>query len=201
MVLVEGGNYSDIPIYGGSDISGISPGTTRVVVRDDAATSVGTAPVVGFVYGGGNGDYDYTSGDYAGLTPPVSTVSRVDMLSGTANNIFGGGYASQSNASAVNVNGGTVLDGVYGANNYKGSVTGAVTVNINGGTLGTSSNHLTSGSFHIILKVFSKLGLTDARLFRHNRLFHIGRYKQSVRAVAFGRFQTVTSEFGVRADT
>lgn len=147
MVLVEGGNYSDIPIYGGSDISGISPGTTRVVVRDDAASSVGTAPVVGFVYGGGNGDYDYTSGDYAGLTPPVSTVSRVDMLSGTANNIFGGGYASQSNASVVNVNGGTVLDGVYGANNYKGSVTGAVTVNINGGTLGTSSTPLTSGIF------------------------------------------------------
>ena len=147
MVLVEGGNYSDIPIYGGSDISGISPGTTRVVVRDDAASSVGTAPVVGFVYGGGNGDYDYTSGDYAGLTPPVSTVSRVDMLSGTANNIFGGGYASQSNASVVNVDGGTVLDGVYGANNYKGSVTGAVTVNINGGTLGTSSTPLTSGIF------------------------------------------------------
>ena len=45
---------------------------------------------------------------------------------------------------------------------------------IYGSFLRCQANHLSLNRFYIILKVFSKLGLTDARLFRHNRLFHIG---------------------------
>ena len=154
LVLIEGGDHNGVSIFGGSDISGIVGGTSRVVI---------TGGIIEDAYGGGNGNYDYTSGDYEGLTPPFCSNSRIDIISGTADNLYAGGYAGQcgntyllmedgtvngnlfgggnmagvTNSSTVDVNGGTVLTGVYGGCNNSGDITGNVLVNINQGNIGT----------------------------------------------------------------
>ena len=169
LVLVEGLDWSHIPLYGGSDISGNTSGTSMVVVCD------GT---VGDAYGGGNGNYDYTSGDYVGLTPPYSANSIVKMFAGTADNLFAGGYAGESGdtyallsggtvnkvfgggnmagtttdevitgytgtgSSTVSITGGTVNTGVYGGCNASGDIEGTANVSITGGTVGTDASHL-----------------------------------------------------------
>ncbi len=61
--------------------------------------------------------------------------------------VFGGGNNAGVGASLVNINGGKVVDGVYGGCNANGTVTGDIVVNINGGTLGTSSEAMTNGIF------------------------------------------------------
>ena len=127
MVSVEGGNHSGVGIFGGSDISGTIGGTSRVVV--DGATAV-----VGNVFGGGNGDYDYTS-TYSGYNKPSSATSRVDMLAGTATNLFAGGNACGSGATVMQVEGGNVTTGIYGGSNSSGTITNATSVNVVGGTV------------------------------------------------------------------
>ncbi len=154
LVLVENGDHSHVGLFGGSDISGTVSGTSQVVIADGTIADA---------YGGGNGNYNYESGDYEGLTPPFCANSRVEMLGGTADNLYAGGYAGEcgntyllmedgtvngnlfgggnmagvTNSSTVDVNGGSVLTGVYGGCNNSGDITGHVQVNINQGTIGT----------------------------------------------------------------
>ena len=157
LVVVEGGNHENVHIFGGSDISGTITGTSRVVVLDGSIYEA---------YGGGNGDYNYDSGEYEGLTPPFSANSRVDMLGGNTTHLYAGGYAGEcgntyllmedgtvngnlfgggnmagvTNSSTVDVNGGLVLTGVYGGCNNSGDITGNVQVNINQGIIGTEDS-------------------------------------------------------------
>ena len=127
IVFVEGGNHEGVGIFGGSDISGTIGGTSRVVVD-------GANAVVGNVFGGGNGDYDYTS-TYSGYNKPSSVTSRVDMLAGTATNLFAGGNACGSGATMMQVEGGTVTTGIYGGSNTSGTITNATSVNVVSGTV------------------------------------------------------------------
>lgn len=132
LVLVENRDYSAATIFGGSDISGTVEGASRVLV----------AGTVGDVYGGGNGNYDYTSGTYAGLTAPYCADSRVDMLSGTCmTNLYAGGYAGLCGTTQMNVLGGTVNGSIFGGGNMAGTTTefyskdGSSTVNVTGGSV------------------------------------------------------------------
>ena len=101
LVLMEGGEYPKVDLFGGCDISGNINGTSRVVLKN------GT---VGHIYGGGDGDYDYTTSTspYYGLTAPNSAHSQVDILGGTVDTcIYGGGkLATVSGTSTVNMSGG-----------------------------------------------------------------------------------------------
>lgn len=133
LVVVENKDYSSATLFGGSDISGTIEGTSRVVV----------AGTVGDVYGGGNGNYDYNNGTYAGLTAPYSANSQVDMLSGeciTGHNLYAGGYAGLCGTTLMNVEGGTVNDKVFGGGNMAGTTTdhgkdGTSTVTVTGGSV------------------------------------------------------------------
>jgi len=141
LVLVEGGNHSAIPLFGGSDISGTVSGISRVAV---------TGGTVGNVYGGGNGYYTYSEGNVYTIptsgdpvlvatgvtTPPNSVQSGVDMTSGTAANLYASGNACGSGATLSNISGGTVTSGVYSGSNTSGTVTGNVVLNVTGGTIG-----------------------------------------------------------------
>ena len=163
LVLAEGGNFLNVPLYGGSDISGTVSGWSRVAV---------TGGTVGNVYGGGNGGYYYKEatnayGTYyevyvddtetvqvADSVPnaPICANSGVDVTggqvgtSGNGNNrnIFGGGYGQMTSTTdnvVVNFNGATAE--IYG-DVYGGSALGSVntldqgystTVNILNGSL------------------------------------------------------------------
>ncbi len=142
LVLVEGGNHSTAKIFGGSDISGDVGGTSRVIVTNNA--------VVGDVFGGGNGNYDYTSGDYQGLSLPYSVNSRVDMLGGTADNLYAGGYAGPCGLTEMVVEGGTA-NNVFGGGNMAGTIKSSevttTTVNSQGtATVSTSTVNTTGNS-------------------------------------------------------
>ena len=138
LVLVEGGNHP-ATFFGGSDISGIVGGTSQVIV---------TAGSTGDVYGGGNGNYEYTGG----VIPPYCNSTHVEALGGTCtNNVFGGGYAGECGETYVLVDGGTVTGSVYGGGNQAGvtivdmnpdpevteNTTGNSTIVMNGGSVGT----------------------------------------------------------------
>ena len=111
-VYVQGGT-EEKPInvgnvYGGNDITGTVSGANNPRRRASDNNFVTTAsyvkvtgsPTVGQVFGGGNGDYDYTQeGDgsgrkhYAGLNPPViaSTFVDLNMAGGKVTTAFAGG--------------------------------------------------------------------------------------------------------------
>ena len=162
MVLVENNDYSSATLFGGSDISGTSESISQVVV----------AGTVGDVYGGGNGNYDYTSGTYAGLTAPYSAHSQVDMLSGTCiadHNLYAGGYAGLCGTTQMNVSGGTVNGSVFGGGNMAGTTTdqgkdGSSTVNVTGGSVltgvygGCNASGTISGDVAVNIK--SDLGVS-----------------------------------------
>lgn len=146
LVLVEGGTHP-ATMFGGSDISGTISGTSQVVV---AGGTIGNA------IGGGNGYYTYntdgtvytipTSGEpqlvATGVTQkPFTTFSRIDMRSGTANNLYAGGNACASGATLTEMTGGNVLSGIYGGCNAQDVIQGDVVVNVLGGTVGTSASH------------------------------------------------------------
>ena len=91
LVLVEGGDHHTATLYGGSDISGHVGGVSQVYMTGGAVKDV---------YGGGNGNYDYTSTAFSGLDAPSCANTQIDMLGGTVGatgignegHIFGGGY-------------------------------------------------------------------------------------------------------------
>lgn len=140
LVLVEGGNHTGVGIFGGCDISGNVSGESRVVV---------TGGTVGDAYGGGNGDYNYNSGTYAGLNPPFCNASRIDITGGTATNLFAGGLNGESGATTTLIGGGTVTEKVFGGGDRAGVVivdtnpdpeitentTGNSTITMEGGTV------------------------------------------------------------------
>ena len=129
-VKVSGGTI-DGALYGGNDRTGQVAQITNRVLSDDykwasdnitnlnqlnvkTYVCVMGAPQVGTVYGGGNGDYDYTSEDaiqFCGITPdePIQSNTFVDInIDGSANGhtaghigtVYGGG------------NGVTVINGI-----------------------------------------------------------------------------------------
>lgn len=113
LVLVEGGEHTGVGIFGGCDISGNVSGESRVVV---------TGGTVGKAYGGGNGDYNYNSGTYAGLNPPFCNASRIDITGGEATNLFAGGLNGESGATTTLIGGGTVTEKVFGGGDRAGVV-------------------------------------------------------------------------------
>ena len=120
LVLVEGGNHPNADIYGGSDISGDVAGISQVVVTSGTHNN---GPVIANAFGGGNGDYDYTSGSqYENLNPPYCADSRVIMLGGTAGNLFAGGNDGECGITQMQVEGGTVTGRVFGGGNMAGVV-------------------------------------------------------------------------------
>ena len=116
LVLVEGGTHT-CNLFGGSDISGTVCGTATVAVK--GSSSIANA------FGGGNGNYDYTtsSSPYYGLTAPYCKATRVDMLGGSAANLYAGGYAGPCGDTYMNVTGGTVSGNVFGGGNEAGTTT------------------------------------------------------------------------------
>lgn len=158
LVLVEGGNFSNVPLFGGSDISGAVSGFSRVAV---------TGGTVGRVYGGGNGYYTYDNGNVYTIptsgapvlvatgvtTAPTCVNSGADILdgnvgasgSGNEGQVFGGGYGKDTQTTGnVIVNVGNIapssssaIPTIYG-DIYGGSAFG----NVN--TAESSSNHYTT---------------------------------------------------------
>ncbi len=169
LVLVEGGDFSDVSLFGGSDISGTVSGDSRVAV---------VGGTVGKVYGGGNGYYTYTynnNGDVYTIptsgepvlvatgvaTAPICTTSGADILGGsvgtadllndgTVAQVFGAGYGKDTETIGdvvVNVgskvptllNNTPILPNIYG-DIYGGSAFGDVnTDDASGGTVTTST--------------------------------------------------------------
>ena len=163
LVLVEGGNHSAIPLFGGSDISGTVSGFSRVAV---------TGGTVGNVYGGGNGNYDYVSGGNVyqpgsehipanlvatGITAaPICAESGADILggqvgtsallgAGTVSRVFGAGYGKDTETT------GNIVVNIGNANAANAAATPTIYGEIYGGsafgnvnTAESSSNHYTT---------------------------------------------------------
>ena len=157
LVLVEGGTH-DCGIFGGSDISGTISGTSMVVINGGTVDTI---------FGGGNGNYNYTSGDYVGMTAPISNNTQVLVLGGqvgTSSNsaaVFGGGFgAATTTTGNVTVTVGdlagsytpTIYGDIYGGsalgsvNNDPSDITtveflnGTLTGNIFGGGMGDAED-------------------------------------------------------------
>ena len=98
-------------IYGGNDITGTIAGNASVsttperkVTTGEGSEAVTTQPhniFVGQMYGGGNGDYNYTAqtiGDspnpYLGMTSPVLAQTYLDIQGGTIGHLYGGGNSA-----------------------------------------------------------------------------------------------------------
>ena len=168
LVLVEGGIHTDTTmIFGGSDISGDVRGTTTSTSQ--VVLTAGThsnGPLVGDVFGGGNGNYYYSGNKVyydEGLTqlidtvktgtiqPPYSRNSRVDMSGGTASNLFAGGYKGSCGITEMQVDGGNVVNSMYGGGMKAGVVKTYAVVNsdnsvTNINTAGTSTITVDGGS-------------------------------------------------------
>ena len=160
LVLVEGGNHTDTTmIFGGSDISGDVRGTTtstsHVVLTGGTHNN---GPLVGDVFGGGNGNYYYDGNKVyydEGLTqlidtvktgtiqPPYSRNSRVDMSGGTASNLFAGGYKGSCGVTEMQVDGGNVISSMYGGG-MKAGVVKSYTVSESGSSSTTINSSGTS---------------------------------------------------------
>ena len=191
LVVVEGGTHTNATIYGGSDISGTIGNTSHVVM---------TGGTVKDIYGGGNGNYDYTAGTYMGLTAPISTTSMVDIMSGTVGNsgdptadvVFGGGLGANTNTTGnVTVNigpaTGTAGPDIYGSV-YGGSALGSVNTN----TDNTTTVNILNG--HVYNSVFGG-GLGDttyalvggttnlAAVVKGNAIVNIGNAEQASNGV------------------
>ena len=127
LVLVEGGTHP-ATFFGGSDVSGDVSGTSQVIV---------TGGATGTVYGGGNGNYDY-SGDGV---PPYCASTDVEIHGGTCTSqVFGGGFAGECGETNLLINGGSVAGTVFGGGNQAG------VVYEDGVTSGNSTIIMTSGT-------------------------------------------------------
>lgn len=147
-------------VYGASNLADYTP--------SDGSTTV--SPVVNVmhikqdvgirenVYGGGNqasvtaspqvniGYHDATMSSQIPESYPIAEANRRGYVSG---NVFGGGnQAGVTGHPVVNMRDkGTVISGIYGGCNTKGTITGDINVNIYGGGLGTSVAPMTEGIF------------------------------------------------------
>lgn len=113
-VLVEGGDHSDVRIFGGNDIGGTVQGTSRVLMLDGTVKEI---------YGAGNGDYVYhangTIFDKAGhqvavgdMGRPISVDAKVDLTGGHClSNVYAGGLAGDCGDSRLLVEGDAKIDG------------------------------------------------------------------------------------------
>jgi hypothetical protein len=144
-------------VYGGSNSEGTITGAIAVSVTGG---TIGSNATPANVHGGGYGHLTESEGNvsvtingagvniygdvYGGsalgnVNDATSDVTTVTLTNGTIHgSIYGGGLGDASHAALVNgavnviVNGGTVTDKVFGANNVNGTPKGAVTVTING---------------------------------------------------------------------
>ena len=144
-------------VYGGSNSEGTITGAIAVSV---AGGTIGSNATPANVHGGGYGHLTESEGNvsvtingagvniygdvYGGsalgnVNDATSDVTTVTLTNGTIHgSIYGGGLGDASHSALVNgavnviVNGGTVTDKVFGANNVNGTPKGAVTVTING---------------------------------------------------------------------
>lgn len=124
LVLVEGGDFTNTLLFGGSDISGTVSGNSRVAVLG------GT---VGKVFGGGNGNYTYNNNGNVYTIPttgePVlvaTGISNAPICAQSGADILGGKVGYKENNSNV-VHEGFAFGGGYGEGT---STTGNVTVNV-----------------------------------------------------------------------
>jgi hypothetical protein len=101
-----GADYHDVligSVYGGNDISGIIG--TSSDEEYDAVVKISPEPrgtasdpttqthhiFIGNVFGGGNGDYDYTNEAYSGMEAPVLGKAYLELKGGTVAYVYGGG--------------------------------------------------------------------------------------------------------------
>lgn len=95
-------------VYGGNDVSGeVGTSATKkpdgftpeIESIDDSfdafihvnPSSTGNKLFIGMLFGGGNGAYDYSTGDYAGKSAPELGKSYLQINGGTISRLFGGG--------------------------------------------------------------------------------------------------------------
>ena len=148
LVLVEGGNhgvttgsvFKGASFYGGSDISGDVGGLSHVIVKGGAT---------GNIFGGGNGNYDYTAGAFSGMTAPKCGISLVEVVGGACDTIFGGGLGQDTKTLGnvtVNIGNSTAsTTPVVNGDVYGGSALG--TVNTSASSDQTNVT-LTKGTIH-----------------------------------------------------
>lgn len=87
-------------VYGGNDVSGTVSGQAHV--ESLAASGDAVIMYVDNLYGGGNGDYDYTaSGDAQGLAAPDIASVRIDLKGGCFGQVYGGGNSATVTESTI----------------------------------------------------------------------------------------------------
>ena len=128
LVNIDGEHASDhiiiTSVYGGNDIAGtighstklpvdknnqpILSKTTENKINNDCnvfvrttATAASKNLVIGSLFGGGNGDYDYTSEAYAGKNKPVIDSTYLEILGGCIAHLYGGGNNATVNKSTT----------------------------------------------------------------------------------------------------
>lgn len=79
----------------------------QIYVRTEAGSTITT------LFGGGNGDYDYTSSPYNGLTKPNQSSTWLD-IAGNVTTAYGGGNAANIDRSNLCVIGAATVGTVYG---------------------------------------------------------------------------------------
>ena len=129
---------------GGYGSATATNGNITVTIGD---TQLSTTPVIwGDVYGGSA---------LGNVNDATSNITKVWLRKGTVNgSLYGGGLGDNSHAALVNgsvqvlVDGGTVTDSIFGANNLNGTPKGAITVTIN------STNAPAQGSSYAIKAVY-----------------------------------------------
>lgn len=131
-------------VFGGGKKANVGGNTSVVIDQSDAIIGTANNANTGDVYGGGE---EAKVNTLDGTTYTDGKSASVLVHSGTVRgNVFGGGRGTTGVAAdvlgpaTVTIEGGTVITGVYGANNVNGNVGGDVEVVITAGTIGSSEN-------------------------------------------------------------